>query len=66
MTKYVEEVVNDIVRVSGHGFDEVLDELVSCGYSYACNDEYNDVLVWLSIAVDKLEHETYVDDGSSK
>lgn len=36
MTKYVEKVVNDIVRASGHSFDEVLGELVSCGYSYAC------------------------------
>lgn len=61
MTKYVEEVVNHIVSVSGHSFDEVLDELVLYGYVYTCNDEYNDVPVWLSIAVDKLEHETHFD-----
>ena len=34
MTKYVEEIVNDIVRISGHDFDAVLDEVVSCGYLY--------------------------------
>lgn len=62
MTKYVDEVVNNIVRVSEHSFDEILDALVSCGYVYVCNDEYNDVPVWLSIAVDKLEHETHVDE----
>jgi hypothetical protein len=61
MTKYVEEIVNDIVRVSGHSFDSVLDEIVSCGYLYVCNDEYNDIPVWLATAVYKLEHETYFD-----
>lgn len=64
MTKYVESVVNYIVSVSGHRFDEVLDELVLYGYVYACNDEYNDVPVWLAIAVDKLEHETYAKHGA--
>lgn len=61
MTKYVEEVVNYIVSGSGHSFDEVLDELVLYGYVYACNDEYNDVPVWLSNAAYKLEHETHFD-----
>ena len=61
MTKYVETVVNYIVSVSGHSFDEVLDELVLYGYVYVCNDEYNDTPAWLATAVYKLEHETYFD-----